>query len=114
MRVSRFFLDDNGRESMTRLLMFLAFWPATFVVCSDPGEDTLSWFLGAYVLGYVGGKANDAFGKNSSVVRSESESVTVVSSGGDSAGDVPLDAARNQGSVSRRANRKSVHRKAKA
>ena len=45
---------------MTRLLCFLSFFPASYVILIDKGEGTLGWYLGAYVLGYVGGKSADA------------------------------------------------------
>jgi hypothetical protein len=56
-------LEGGGgnRLSMTRLLMFLAFWPATYVVVVEPSGETLGWYLGAFVLGYVGGKGADVF-----------------------------------------------------
>lgn len=44
---------------MSRLLCFMSFWPASWVVISHGGEGTLGWYLGAYVLGYAGGKAVD-------------------------------------------------------
>lgn len=44
---------------MTRLLCFLSFFPASYVVCVKPDEGTLGWYLGAYVIGYVGGKFAD-------------------------------------------------------
>lgn len=54
-----FFQDEEGHNSMTRLLCFLSFWPASWVVVQNPGEASLGWYLGAYVLGYAGGKAVD-------------------------------------------------------
>lgn len=59
-----FFEDQDGGLSMTRLLCFLSIFPSSFVVVKTCDEGTLSWYLGAYVLGYVGGKATDAFRKN--------------------------------------------------
>lgn len=56
MSLRVFFEDDAGRLSMSRLLCFLAFWPATYVVLAAPSVDTLAVYLGAYVLGYLGGK----------------------------------------------------------
>lgn len=34
--------------------------PATYVVMATKSENALGWYLGAYVLGYVGGKGMDA------------------------------------------------------
>lgn len=61
MRWVQFLEGAGNRLSMTRLLMFLAFWPATYVVVIEPDSETLGWYLGAFVLGYVGGKGADAF-----------------------------------------------------
>lgn len=63
-RSSEFFVGDNGMMSMTRLLCFLSFFPASYVVIQTNNADTLGWYLGAYVLGYVGGKATDIFMKD--------------------------------------------------
>jgi hypothetical protein len=41
--------------------MFMAFFPATYVVVIEPSAETLGWYLGAFVLGYVGGKSADVF-----------------------------------------------------
>ena len=59
MRLSEFFEDDGGRLSMTRLLCFLSFWPSTVIALRDGTEATLSWYLGAFVIGYIGGKGAD-------------------------------------------------------
>lgn len=61
MRWMEFFESDNGRLSMTRLMVFLSFFPASIVVLYDRSDATLAWYLGAYVLGYVGGKGADVF-----------------------------------------------------
>lgn len=58
-----FFESDEGRLSMTRLLCFLSFFPATWVVVTIPSESILGWYLSAYVLGYVGGKITDKIGQ---------------------------------------------------
>ena len=58
--VGDFFKDDNGGASMSRLLCFLSFIPATVELWRINNENALGWYLGAYVLGYVGGKASDA------------------------------------------------------
>lgn len=54
-----FFEGDNTRLSMSRLLCFMSFFPASYVVVANGGEGALGWYLGAYVLGYVGGKVAD-------------------------------------------------------
>lgn len=59
-----FFEGESGRLSMTRLLCFLSFFPATYVTIESAGtsdaSDVLMIYLGAFVLGYVGGKGADA------------------------------------------------------
>jgi hypothetical protein len=62
-RWEEFFEDNDRRFSMSRLLCFLSFFPATYIVLATSNEATLSWYLGAYVLGYVGGKGVDILTK---------------------------------------------------
>lgn len=62
-RLIEFFENDNKRLSMTRLLCFLSFIPASYVLLKAPSEGMIGWYLGAYVLGYVGGKGADVFMK---------------------------------------------------
>jgi hypothetical protein len=53
-RLAEFFEDDGGRLSMTRLLSFLAFFPASYVVCAVSDQDNkvaaMSILLTAYVI----------------------------------------------------------------
>lgn len=48
---------------MTRLLMFLAFWPASYVVYVNAEDDNIisiiGIYLGSFVTGYVLGKSAD-------------------------------------------------------
>lgn len=60
MKLVEFFTDEKGQASMSRLLCFMTFFPATYVVMKTLSDNALGWYLGAYVLGYVGGKASDA------------------------------------------------------
>lgn len=62
-RLMEFFEGDEGRMSMTRLLCFMSFWPASWVIVVKGNEAMLGWYLSAYVLGYVGGKFSDMLGK---------------------------------------------------
>lgn len=55
-----FFEGDGGRLSMTRLTCFMAFFPATYLLIIAGTENMLLYFLGAFVVGYVGGKGFDA------------------------------------------------------
>lgn len=63
MRWVEFFEGDNNRLSMSRLLMFLSFFPAAYELFVLKNETALGYFLGAYVLGYVGGKCGDAMNR---------------------------------------------------
>jgi len=56
-----FFQGDNGVLSMTRLLCFISIFPSSYVVVATKSDDALGWYLGAYVLGYIGGKSADCF-----------------------------------------------------
>ena len=58
-RVIEFFEGENDLLSMTRLLCFLSWFPATYVLVRSESENILGWYLGSYVLGFVGGKASD-------------------------------------------------------
>lgn len=60
MRWIEFFEGDNERLSMTRLTCFLAFFPSTYLLVIHGTENMLLYYLGAFVLGYVGGKGFDA------------------------------------------------------
>lgn len=59
-----FFKDAKGGLSMSRLLCFLSFWPATYAMIKLNSPDALGWYLGAYVFGYVGGKFGEARNQN--------------------------------------------------
>jgi len=61
-RLVEFFEGAGNRLSMTRLLCFLSFFPASYVVILDHEADTLGWYIGGYVLGYIGGKIGDKVG----------------------------------------------------
>lgn len=64
-RFSEFFEGDDGRLSMTRLIVFLTWPPATWVLLLK--HDQLATYLGFYVGGYALGKGADIFmkgGKN--------------------------------------------------
>lgn len=55
-RFHEFFEDDDKMLSMSRLLCFLSFFPASYVVIITKSVDSLGWYLGAFVLQYVGAK----------------------------------------------------------
>jgi hypothetical protein len=55
-KMGEFFQNDAGALSMTRLLMFLSWPPATIVMFHIQTVDAMAWYLAAYVGGYAGGK----------------------------------------------------------
>jgi len=59
---AQFFHDERGQYSMSRLLCFLAFFPASYVVVATKSSEALGWYLSAYAAAYVGGKATDLLG----------------------------------------------------
>ncbi len=59
--LSQFFEDDTGRLSMSRLLCFLSFWPAAYVVVITLSAEALACLLGAFPGAYVGGKWADSW-----------------------------------------------------
>ena len=61
MRAVEFFEGARNRLSMMRLTVFLSFWPASYVIITNPTETMLGLYLGAYVIGYIGGKSADTF-----------------------------------------------------
>lgn len=63
VRFVEFFEGEDRRLSMTRLLCFLSFFPTTYTMVRTQNENMFSWFLSAYVTGYVLGKAGDIFMK---------------------------------------------------
>lgn len=60
LRAMEFFEGEGKALSMARLLVFLAFWPAAYVVVIKPGADTLTIFLTAFVAQYGLSKFGDA------------------------------------------------------
>jgi len=54
MRVYEFFKDKDGDFSMTLLMLFLSFWPSTFVVLTQENENVFY----AYIAAYTGLAAN--------------------------------------------------------
>lgn len=60
-RVAEFFEGDNKRLSMTRLLAFMSFFPASSVLGVSHSDTALTVYLSAYVVQLVGGKTADAW-----------------------------------------------------
>lgn len=51
-----FLQDADGAYSIARLLMFMSFWPATYMACSIRTTEALGVYLTAYVGGYANSK----------------------------------------------------------
>lgn len=68
MRAVEFFQDGDGYLSMTRLLAFVSFFPASYVLVESQTDTALGLYLGAYVAQMVGGKYSDAYMKKASNV----------------------------------------------
>lgn len=54
LNFDQFFQNNNGRYSMAKLLLFLSFFPASFVVMYNQGWETLTAYLAAYTGAAVG------------------------------------------------------------
>lgn len=52
IRLIQFLEGDNNQLSIARLLMFLSFWPSSFVVIITRDTAALTAYLTAYVSGY--------------------------------------------------------------
>lgn len=61
--ITDFFKDGKHMFSMSRLLCFLAFFPASYIVITNPNSPNLGLYLGAYAASYVAGKVADNMGK---------------------------------------------------
>ena len=64
MTFGSFFMDGKNGFSMSRLLCFMSFFPASYELIRLNSSDALGWYLGAYALGYVGGKFGEAMKKD--------------------------------------------------
>lgn len=58
-RMLEFLEDERDKLSMGRLLSFLSFFPASWVLLALPSEGMLGIYLTAYGVGYLGGKGID-------------------------------------------------------
>lgn len=58
--LKQFFEGEDGVLSMTRLLCFLSFFPATYMAVKLMTENALTIYVGCYALAYLGGKVGDA------------------------------------------------------
>ena len=66
---SDFFTDNEGRQSMSRLLTFLAFWPASAVLINESfmrgvSDMLLAAYLAPFAGAYALGKFADREQKN--------------------------------------------------
>lgn len=58
-RLLEFLEDGRDRLSLSRLLSFLSFFPASWVLLELPSEGMLGIYLTAYGVAYLGGKGID-------------------------------------------------------
>lgn len=54
------FEGEGSNLSMTRLLCFMSFFPATYMALTLMTENALTIYVGCYALAYLGGKVGDA------------------------------------------------------
>jgi len=72
---------DAGRLSMMRLTCFMAFFPATYVLVTSPSENMMLYYLGAFISGYIGGKAGDAWTSSAEAKASKQGPDTTIKTG---------------------------------
>lgn len=60
-RWAEFFEGDGNRLSMTRLLAFMAWFPASIILIWKPDDTNFSWYVSAFVIQLIGGKTADAY-----------------------------------------------------
>lgn len=63
MKILEFLKDDEGRYSLTRLLVLMSFPPATWIALHNPTEGIFGIYVGSFVLGYIGGRTATAWEK---------------------------------------------------
>jgi hypothetical protein len=61
IKFGMFFRDDKNAESMSRLLPFMAFFPATIALLWIHTEGALTAYLGAYALHYGVSKCAETY-----------------------------------------------------
>lgn len=61
--LTQFFENSDGRKSMTNLLAFLSFFPASYLAVKIGDNLALGTLLGAYVTNNLGAKGIDAMKK---------------------------------------------------
>jgi hypothetical protein len=57
-----FFHDEKQRLSMSKLTLFMSFFPATIVLLYYHTEYMFSWYISVYALGYAAGKGLNVLG----------------------------------------------------
>lgn len=92
-KLVEFFHDEKGALSMTRLVYFGAFIVSSYAVIKSAESpyvgEVVTAFLGAFVVGYIGGKSADAFqaaaqskaDANPSVIMPDAGNVSVTNTG---------------------------------
>lgn len=92
---------------MTRLLMFLSFWPASYVIMKEHDSETLGWYLSAYAAAYGAGKFADKMGNGNAEKTVVAYHESIPPMAGNSSSDAPSDV----GSISSMACKVSAGRK---
>ncbi len=67
-RFIEFFEANSGRLSITRKLCYMSWWVSSGILIYNANnaevlKELMPWYLGSFVLGYVGGKTTDIFMK---------------------------------------------------
>ena len=103
LRFAEFFRDDNERMSMTRLMLFLSFFPASYLAIEINDSDALMWYLGAYAA---------LAGNNKWVEARNVNSNEILETDGDSAGnDGSLGTRQHDGKPQVRNAKTGIHSK---
>jgi len=94
LKWSNFFRDVNGNESMTTLMLFLSFWPSTYVMVSEANENIFY----AYMAAFAGLAANKQWASRGSNNLDSTQS-TQISLDADSGAVDVVSSKKNLGSV---------------
>lgn len=87
---SQFFKDSSGQQSMTLLLLFLTFWPSTWIALTSDQPEVFYAYLGAF----TGLAINKQWaGRRNVIPNQELETVELHSSRVVSSSNIPNDAA---------------------
>jgi hypothetical protein len=86
LRLSNFFKDVRGNESMTSLLLFCSFWPSTYVMVTQASENIFY----AYMAAFTGLAANRQWATRNAVENDSQEVLVDDTGGADTVASEPL------------------------